>query len=122
MADGLSLATKDSEGKELHFATPLSLSGSRRSSLGHQPPPIVPPEGKRLKVKGRGKGKGKGKGKGEEAAGSGGVGLVSKTPDGRLVSYAYNNEGCTKPECSMLHGCRVKGCQKGHPMNEHTAA
>ena len=67
--------------------------------------------------KGRGKkgGKGAGRGKGDKG------GLASRTPDGRMICFKYNdrNSKCDG-RCNMVHVCRVKGCYQKHPMYECT--
>ena len=48
--------------------------------------------------------------------------LVSKTPDGRELCYAYNiKRGCQVKGCQRIHACRIKGCQGNHPAYQHGA-
>ena len=117
--------TKDAELKEIHFTSPIALSGRIRKGGG---------KGDRAekggnkgdgaqkiirKAKG-GKGKkGKGgKGKGGKGKGSGKGGLLARTPDGREICYAFNSEGCTDSSCARAHICRIRGCLGSHPTTE----
>ncbi|CAE7041883.1 unnamed protein product [Symbiodinium sp. CCMP2592] len=79
--------------------------------------------GRKVKRGGKGKdprtGKGKqGKGKGEEKGAFRGLQLVWRTPDGKDICFAYNNQGC-QGNCGRAHVCRVKGCYKEHPAIRH---
>ena len=78
-----------------------------------------------LKRQNSGKGGGKGGGKDNDGKGGGKgggkdvnrFGCNFKTPDGRLICFAFNNEkeGCKKPNCNMAHVCGV--CfEKGTPL------
>ena len=121
--------TKDGELKNLYFMSPLLLQrrggGTTKRGIEVDLPPPPPGEGRRLK-KLRLKGKGKGKGKGKEGPKGGGKGtsdLVNKTPDGRLICFAYSSpEGCSRTSCSMVHCCRKRGCQGNHPTQQHPAS
>ena len=77
---------------------------------------------RRTDYKGDGKGKdGKGKGKGKSKKGDksfNGSSLVSQTPDGREICFAYNAQGC-RGSCGRVHCCRVRGCHKEHSAREH---
>ena len=108
--------TRDTELKEVHFVTPLSLTAfpmpskwSRRGEKGEK-------GGKGKDSKG-GKGKGK-QGKGEEKGALRGLQLAWRTPDGKDICFAYNNQGCSG-NCGRAHVCRVKGCYKDHPAIRH---
>ncbi|CAE7237303.1 unnamed protein product [Symbiodinium microadriaticum] len=57
----------------------------------------------------------KGGGKGDAKNGKGTTG---RTPDGRLICYAYSNEGCDG-NCGMVHCCQVRGCFGPHPTWKH---
>ena len=128
LAEALTAVTKDSDLKESYFTTPIALS----SSAGFQR------ESKWQKVDdgkdGKGKGKfgkfkdGKfkdGKGKGKHKKGAKvesqdcfGNTLVSSTPDGRELCFAFNAQGCSG-KCGRVHACRVKGCYGQHAAREH---
>ena len=108
--------TRDTELKEVHFVTPLTLTAfpmpskwSRRGEKGEK-------GGKGKDSKG-GKGKGK-QGKGEEKGAFRGLQLAWRTPDGKDICFAYNNQGCSG-NCGRAHVCRVKGCYKDHPAIRH---
>ena len=47
-----------------------------------------------------------------------GSSLVSQTPDGREICFAYNAQGC-RGSCGRVHCCRVRGCHKEHSAREH---
>ena len=71
------------------------------------------------------KGKGKKGKKGDKGAKGGGKsegkpgkGTTARTADGRLICYAYNNEGCDG-NCGMVHCCQVRGCYGAHPTWKH---
>ena len=130
--EALALVQRNSELKELHFLSPLMLMGRKRPNPGKGDPP----EGEKLTKKQRqakakaAKGAAKGdwpkatkgaKGAAKGAKGASDQGdLVSATPDGRKICFAYNSRtGCTRPSCSMLHVCRKKGCQEVHPLQDH---
>ena len=116
LQEALLAVTKDSELKEVHFVTPLTLTSmpmpskwTRRGEKGEK-------GGKGKDHKG-GKGKGK-QGKGEEKGAFRGLQLVWRTPDGKDICFAYNNQGCPG-NCGRAHVCRVKGCYKDHPAIRH---
>ena len=44
--------------------------------------------------------------------------LVSSTPDGRELCFAFNAQGCSG-KCGRVHACRVKGCYGQHAAREH---
>jgi hypothetical protein len=120
--EALTLAMKNTEIKEKYFTTPYSLGAQQDSLAGkRQGKWLRPADGdgdweqrprkqQRAKDKKRAKGKGKGKGKG--VGGSGG--LASRTPDGRMICFKYNNqqESCDG-RCNMIHCCQ-RCFQKGH--------
>jgi hypothetical protein len=112
----------DTELKELNFTSPLALMGSsKRSQATSSDQPIKYPAwekgGKGGKGKGGKAGKNRGGSKGSQKGA--GKGLVGNTPDGRRICFAYNAQGCKDTKCSYVHVCRVKGCQKDHPMSQH---
>ena len=118
--DGLTLkaallaVTKDTEMKEVHFVTPLTLTAfpmpskwTRRTDKGDKG--------------GKGDPKGGRKGKDNKGDGKGslrGLQLAWRTPDGKEICFAYNNQGCPG-KCNRAHVCRVKGCYKEHPATKH---
>ena len=118
MVNAMELVPRDGELKEIAFTSPLALMnrGSKRSPDA----PVQPTAAKKAKG-GKGKGAGKGgakikdKGKG---AGKGKGKLLSKTPDGRRICFAFNNQGCTTPECDFAHICQRKSCLGPHSMQD----
>ena len=122
LAEALTRVTKDQDLKEAFFTTPLALTTTetpqkfaKYNSKGHQ-------EGN---YKGKGKGKGKQFGKSGNKGGKsynkgkhGDLSLVSQTPDGRDICFAYNSQGCAG-KCGRVHVCRVKGCYGDHAAREH---
>ncbi|CAE7417322.1 unnamed protein product [Symbiodinium sp. CCMP2592] len=106
LGDKLHEATTNTELKELHFTSQVALS--RRSGGADPPPPKWPRKGDGKKGDKGGKDKGgkdgKGKADGKIKIGESWFDLVSKTPDGRELCYAYN----------IKRGCQVKGCQRVH--------
>ena len=128
LAEALSAVTKDSDLKESYFTTPIALSGS--AGYQREAKWQKTGDGKDGKDKGKGdknkKGKfkdGKGKGKHKrntnvESQDRSGNILVSSTPDGRELCYAFNAQGCSG-KCGRVHACRVKGCYGQHAAREH---
>ena len=113
LASAMVAVTRDSELKEMYFTTPLALlPPAAKRPKASLPEPLRTPH--RIKTKGKGQGKAV---KGKNAAN----GLTSRTPDGRSICFAFNNEGCDG-KCGMAHVCRVKGCYQKHPMAEHPSA
>ena len=119
LGDKLYEATRNTELKELHFTSQVALS--KRSSVADPPPPKWPRTGKGSKGEKGGKDKGgRGKSTGKIQVGESWYDLVSKTPDGRELCYAYNiKRGCQVKGCQRVHACRVKGCQGSHPAYQH---
>ena len=75
-------------------------------------------------IKGPGKGKGKDSNKGKEQKGKKGKGqghgeLASRTPDGRMMCFAYSTSGCPG-DCGMVHCCQVRGCFGQRPTWKHS--
>ena len=115
-------ASRNTEIKELHFTSQVALA-KRTGPEPHAPPP--PGKWLRKNEKG-GKGKGKDTGKNKVDTkvkiGETWYDLVSRTPDGRELCYAFNiKRGCNNKGCTRVHACRVKGCQGSHPAYQHTA-
>ena len=120
LGDLLHEATRNTELKELHFTSQVALA--KRT---HQVDPPPPSKWFRKGEKGN-KGKGKGGGKsnsktdGQIMIGETWRDLVSKTPDGRELCFAFNiKRGCQNKGCKRVHACRVKGCQGNHPAYQH---
>ena len=128
LCDALHSVTQDASLKETYFSTPwpcmlaqaspsstgkeVTRARANRAKQGGQadipPPPSAPAGWQRPGKKGKG-----GKGK------HNGLSLVSTTPDGRQICFAYNAQGCTNPSCPRVHVCRVQGCFKEHPASQH---
>ena len=122
---------KDFQLKEQYFTAPIALSSGQRDAWQKRPNLWGqedfnkwqrndwkgPKKGKDRKGKKGDKGdKGnKGGGKGDAKNGKGTTG---RTPDGRLICYAYSNEGCDG-NCGMVHCCQVRGCFGPHPTWKH---
>ena len=117
------MTCKDAEPRELYFITPLTLgctdaydNNSRILSDARSRTP--PPAGfEDWQNKGKGKWKGRGKGKKSKDKGKGKPGqsgLNSRTPDGRLICYKFDNpnEKCSG-DCTMVHVCQ-KCLKPGH--------
>ncbi|CAE7224100.1 mettl24 [Symbiodinium sp. CCMP2592] len=129
MSEALRAVREDPSLKEAYFTTPLALhtagmpnkfrkgnhKGKDKTPGQEIPPPPAPHQN------GRGTGKGKGKkGKGQVVLANGKqLALVSATPDGRQLCYAYNHQGCTDPKCTRVHACPVAGCFAEHPASQH---
>ena len=123
LKEALEAVVKDTELKESFFVTPLTLSsgeqptkfqrtsGKGNPGLGSNQHAGYNPKGKNSKGKNNRKGKGKSGFKGDTA-------LVSQTPDGRDICYAFNAQGCAG-KCGRVHCCRVKGCFGQHSAREH---
>ena len=119
LSEALALVVKNADLKESYFTTPIALSSSAASgpTLKWQRTGDYDAKGKSKDGKGK-KGKGKkGKGKGESKDQYGQT-LVSSTPDGRELCYAFNAQGCSG-KCGRVHACRVKGCYGNHAAREH---
>ena len=125
LADALSHVVRDADIKECYFTTPIALG------IGNTSQQSDDAKWRRLSNKGGGnqnfKGGGAGgKGKGKTSKGkqrtqtdfNGNV-LVSKTPDGRELCYAFNAQGCAG-RCGRVHACRVRGCYGKHSAREHS--
>ena len=121
LSEALALVVKNADLKESYFTTPIALSSSASSghALKWQRTGDYEWKGKGKDKDGKGKkGKGKkGKGKGESKDQYGQT-LVSSTPDGRELCYAFNAQGCSG-KCGRVHACRVKGCYGNHAAREH---
>jgi hypothetical protein len=126
LSESLKNACRDSEMKELYFTSPIALSHRSTRPRGDVALPPVKwpkvdaphvPAGKGIKGTGKGGKKGR---KGRNNKG-GGKGLLSKTPDGRAICFAFNAQGCAGG-CNMVHVCRIAGCLADHPMTQHGTA
>eukprot|EP00435_Cladocopium_sp_Y103_P038052 s612_g10.t1 len=127
LAEALTSVIKDPDLKEAFFTTPLALTASespakyqRTSHKGNHD------SNNRFKGKGKNHQKGgnfhKGSFKGHKGGGKGKHGdlpLVSQTPDGRDICFAFNSQGCNG-KCGRVHVCRVKGCFGDHAAREHS--
>lgn len=123
MSEALAHVVKDADIKECYFTTPIALG---IGSMSHQSD-----ENKWRRLSGKGFGGQKGgnpggKSKGKSAKGKqrtqtdfNGNTLVSKTPDGRELCYAFNAQGCAG-KCGRVHACRVRGCYGKHSAREHS--
>ena len=69
------------------------------------------------RFKGGRKGKWKGNNKGDGKKG-GNSQTTGRTPDGRMICFAYNHQGCDG-SCGMAHVCMIKGCYGNHPQWQH---
>jgi hypothetical protein len=121
ISEGLKTVVKDPELKELHFVSPVVLMAKRGKTTddNSKPSKVARSEDQFSPKGGRGRGKGgRGKGKKGQGKGKNKRGLISRTPDGRSICYAYNNQGCSG-NCGMVHVCRI--CMKDHPMTQHHA-
>lgn len=112
LAEALESVVRDADIKETFFTTPLAMhTASAGAAEKWRKPNWKGDKGKKGGEKGDKKGKGKGKNfKGHQ--------LVSKTPDGRELCYAFNSQGC-KGRCGRVHACRVQGCFQSHSAREH---
>ena len=128
-AAAVQVAINDSELRSLHFTEALKFSRRPRGRNDNNDDDEQPYE-KRRGAKGAGKkqqgqdpkgvtihpppkappgGKGFGKAK---TAFKGGLKIIGKTDDKRLICYKYNEGEQCDGSCNMLHICRVKGCGK----------
>ena len=139
MSEALRAVREDPSLKEAYFTTPTPLAlhsagtpskfrkgNGKGKPQGHDQHPHAPPPAPHAGDRGSGKGKeGKGrKRKGQVVLANGKqLALVSATPDGRQLCYAYNAQGCSDPKCARVHACRrVAGCFGDHPASQHEAA
>ena len=119
LADALAEVARDPELKEIHFTSPIALSGraASRGSAAQADDDRSSQGTKRKRPAAKGKGtKGtqgaKGQGKGKN--------LVANAPDGRQICFAYNSkDGCSDRSCARVHICRRRGCGQAHPLAEH---
>ena len=121
MTDALEAARKDTHTKELHFTTPVTMAASLprkgQEKPRHPDPPAPPGKGKRARERARAEAKGKGKGKGKSIQKY----PHSKTPDGRLICFRFQDGQCTAgKKCRFVHVCAR--CFATHPMAECKAA
>ena len=125
LAGALARVIKDPDLKEAYFTTPLALTTTETPNKFQKTYMKGSYEGN-FRPKGKGKGKfnnNKGFGKGFKGSGSkgkhGDLSLVSQTPDGRDICFAFNSQGCNG-KCGRVHVCRVKGCYGDHAAREHS--
>ena len=140
LAEVLPEKSRDSEIREQHFISPIALQSMINEGRGNrlrwqqQTPtqqrwqPYQPwsrntekgdkgYKGKLIDMKGDYKG-GKSKGsKGKDKDGKG-KRVLTHTPDGRQICYAFNEGGCDG-SCGRVHICQVPGCGQQHPMWQH---
>ena len=126
LADSMIAARKDGPTKERHFSTPVSMAASVSKQATQK---RVPDEGeipgrknfKKLKGKGKGGKEGKGGKGGKEGKGGKGTHYPhTKTPDGRLICFRFQDGTCTSKKCNYVHVCAK--CLAQHSMAECTAA
>jgi len=123
LAEALEAVTKDAELKESYFTTPLALTNHDPARHGGQRSFNNTYDSKKGKSKGFGKvrgkfDKGKGKASGKSKGKHGDHHLVTHSPDGREICFAFNSQGCPG-RCGRLHICRIKGCYGEHAAREH---
>ena len=133
LADTLPEVCQDSELRERFFVGPIALQGRSGSNNDRKQDDWRLPDysdnwrnskwarkgGKGKDGKGKGKGKSFGKQKGGKEAGKGSEhSLISMTPDGRRICYAFNAQGCAG-SCGMVHVCRVRDCGQPHALWQH---
>ena len=129
LKDTLNEVMKDFQLKEQYFTAPIALSSGSREATPWKRQQFWGQDDNSKWQKNEGKGAFKGKGKKGKKAdkgtkGSGksegkpGKGTAGRTADGRLICYAYNNEGCDG-NCGMVHCCQVRGCYGAHPTWKH---
>lgn len=119
MVDALERVPKDGELKEISFTSPLALMnrgtkrqadpGAETRGNGGKGGKGGGKGGKAKAQKNKDKGTAKGKGKGK---------TLSKTPDGRRICFAYNDQGCNEASCPFVHLCRLKGCLGEHSIKQ----
>ena len=104
---------KDFQLKEQYFTAPIALSSGSREASPWKRQQFWGQDDNNKWQKNEGKGTFKGKGKkgkkgdkgakgGGKSEGKPGKGTAGRTADGRLICYAYNNEGC-EGNCGMVH-------------------
>ena len=119
LAEALEQVVADPSLKETWFTTPLALHVAeqprkyRKGDGKAPPPPLVPKHpGKSVKTP---------KGGAKTQSKLGGLELVSTTPDGKQICYAFNAQGCKNKSCARVHVCRVAGCFGDHAAHQHEA-
>lgn len=122
-AAAMAKARRCTETKEKHFSTPVALSatrGGKRPQWGGAAwtnDASEGPEPKKGKGKGKAKAASKSKGKGKGAGGK--KFPHTKTPDGRLICFNFQNGTCSAAECKFVHICAR--CLGPHAMSACTA-
>eukprot|EP00435_Cladocopium_sp_Y103_P035770 s3778_g9.t1 len=123
IAEGLTAVIRDAELKEAHYTAPIAL-GVGWNNQKANPNPQHPNKWQRTSPKGKGQSKGFKGGKGKNKSGKNnnrdfnGNSLVTHTPDGRELGFAFNAQGCSG-KCGRVHACRVRGCYAKHSAREH---
>ena len=129
LVDTLTEVQGNAQLKEQFFVSPIALQGRSEPAWKRPWQPGGESEAAWGKPwdkwqKGNRKGDFKGSKKGKEAK-SGKKGkdrkggdLVTRTPDNRLICFAYSGAGCDG-SCGMVHCCQVRGCGKPHPTWQH---
>ncbi|CAE7822684.1 unnamed protein product, partial [Symbiodinium necroappetens] len=128
LAEALTKVCKDTELKEVYFTTPLALASAEGSVRKYFKGAGKDHKGGKSDQATSSKGDGKlNKGKTSESQGYGGktpgvfagFTLLSQSPDGRQICYAFNSAKGCKGKCGRVHICRVKGCGKQHGVHQH---
>ena len=124
---GIRAAITDTETRTLHFTEALKFSRKRgrntdnddddhtnkyrrrggRKGAGKNAPPNPQPKAPPKAPAGGKSGKGKGK-----SMFKGGLQVLGKTDDKRMICLKHNDGEPCDGSCGMLHVCRVKGCLK----------
>jgi hypothetical protein len=121
MADSMEAVRRDSATKEMYFSTPVSMAASLPKQVQNPPNPNkrkYDKDGKLIEGKGK-KGGGRGGKGGKDGKGKGTKSQFpnTKTPDGRLICFRYQDGLCTAgKKCKFVHVCAR--CLATHPMSE----
>ena len=120
MVAALEQVPKDGELKEIALTSPLALMN--RGNKRQQEFQSEASSSKAAKITGgKNKGAGKGANKNKSKGKGGGKGkgkLLSKTPDGSRICFAFNNQGCSAADCAFAHICQRKSCLGPHSMQD----
>ena len=122
LCEAMKTVIKDADLKEAFFTTPVAMY---LADSGPNKWPRYNSKGSDSGFHGAGKGfKGRGKGKKGKMSKAyhKGQSLVSHTPDGREICFAFNAQGC-RGSCGRVNVCRVQGCYSpDHGAREHDKA